>query len=245
MKHLLKVRQIIFTLLIGVSSLALVHVAAAQDDCDKILCAPQLTVEPGVQVARVFGSTTVGQLPSGDVLELPREVEPVMIVSVEVPTEIPRISLALSLQWTPFAEDDDNPYTGYTADQLGVEAIDANAAIADMGVSFQLLSFNQTKGVYATNLNLLDQFSPAREPDDARFLTHKLQLEWEGRWGIFKWLSKENYLHDVVLYTTLEYVATGLPDEQDEIPRGERVYLEDASPWGYYTGLRFPLAPLK
>lgn len=42
----------------------------------------------------------------------------------------------------------------------------------------------------------------------------------------------------------MDYVATGLPDEGDEVPQGEQVFLEDESPWTFYAGLVIPVAPL-
>jgi hypothetical protein len=90
----------------------------------------------------------------------------------------------------------------------------------------------------------MDLISPAREPDDARNFTHKLLLEWDGLWGIFKWLPENAWLRNVELYTTLQYTATGLPDAGDIVPEGEREWLDDASGWVYQTGLSMPLAPL-
>lgn len=61
--------------------------------------------------------------------------------------------------------------------------------------------------------------SPAAQPDDARSYTHKLQLGWAGSWSIFKWLPKNNWLRNMTLSTSLQYVATGLPEEGDEVSK--------------------------
>ena len=44
------------------------------------------------------------------------------------------------------------------------------------------------------------------------------------------------------MYVLLDYL-TGLPDAGDEVRRGGRLYLDDASPWSVIGGVVIPLAP--
>jgi hypothetical protein len=152
---------------------------AQQNDC-MLICSPTLRLGPGLSVSNVFGQPEVRKLSTGEVRELPKAGNFLMTLTAETPTEIPRTSLIFSLQWTPFADTDANAYTGYTADEMDEEEVNANSLTLQAGPSFRLLSFEQTKGIYATNVSVLDLISPAAEPDDARNFTHKLLLEWEG-----------------------------------------------------------------
>lgn len=219
------------------------HTAAAQEDCD-VICTPSVSIQPSIQTVNFLSPATVRILPSGEERELEMESYFSMIVATSMPTALPRTSLDMELIWTPFANTNQNPYTEYTANSLDVDAVDANSLTVQWGVSYKLLTFKQTGGIYATSLKVLDQVSPAAQPDDTRSYTHKLQLEWAGSWGIFKWLPKNYWLRNVTLSTSLQYVATGLPEEGDEVPKNGQVYLQDASPWAFFAGLSLPLAPL-
>ena len=56
------------------------------------------------------------------------------------------------------------------------------------------------------------------------------------------WLPDDNWLRNVELKGSLDYVATGLPKAGDVI--GDERFLEDASPWSFSVVVVLPLAPL-
>jgi hypothetical protein len=59
-----------------------------------------------------------------------------MIFTVSAPTTIPRTSLFTQLLWLPFANRSNNPFTGYTAEDLEEETIDANSPVLEFGIDF-------------------------------------------------------------------------------------------------------------
>ena len=217
--------------------------AVAQKDC-LVLCTPKVVAQPGISVSNTFDQAEVRMLPDGTVTEVPSETHFVMVVSANIPTTIPRTTLYAQILWTPWAGTQENPFTGYTADEVGEEEIRDNPISYETGAMFSIVKPKQLGGWLGLNAAIADQISPAAEPDDAATYTHKLQLSGTANWGVFNWLPKSNWLHHVEGYTTLDYVATGLPDEGDEVPQGARVFLEDASPWTFYAGLSVPIAPL-
>ncbi len=59
---------------------------------------------------------------------------------------------------------------------------------------------------------------------------------------VFNWLPEDNWLKDVELEGSLDYVATGLPRAGDVI--GNERFLDDASPWSFSLVFVLPVAPL-
>ena len=59
---------------------------------------------------------------------------------------------------------------------------------------------------------------------------------------LFNALPEGNWLRNVELEGSLDYVATGLPKAGDVI--GNERFLDDASPWSFSLVFIFPLAPL-
>lgn len=62
--------------------------------------------------------------------------------------------------------------------------------------------------------------------------------------GPFTALAKKSWLHDVRLSGNLDWVATGLPKRGDELPKGERVFLDRAKGITMSFGLVLPMAPI-
>jgi hypothetical protein len=217
--------------------------AAAKKDCN-LLCAPKFSISPSMQVTNVFDAAEVRSLEDGTVREVDPEENFFLFLTTVIPTAIPRTSLEMQLGWAPWIDRDSNPFTGYTADDLNEKDVDANELTLDMGVNFDLVRMKDTNGCFGLTFGVLDNFGPARQPEDQRTYTHKLNLELDANFGIFNWLPKKNLLSNVTAYAELEYTATGLPEEGDEVPKGKRVFLEDASPWTFFAGLMFPIAPL-
>jgi hypothetical protein len=217
--------------------------AAAKKEC-KVLCAPKFSIQPSIQVTNVFDPAEVLSLPDSTVRELDSEENFFLFLTTVIPTAIPRTSLEMQLGWAPWADRDSNPFTGFSADTLGEESIDANELTVDLGVNFDLIRMKDTNGWFGLTFEVLDNFTPAAQPEDERTYTHKLNLELDAVFGILNFLPKKNPLSNITAYAELDYTATGLPEEGDEVPKGKRVFLEDASPWTFFAGLTFPIAPL-
>lgn len=219
--------------------------AAQGQDCKMLFCSPSLTALPSVVVTNLFGPASVRRLPNGPVNELNTEAHFAAILNVGIPSTIPRTSFFFEAIWLPFVGDDMNTFTGYTASDLeDADEVAANLPVLEFGVSFALIRPKTTNGWFGLSLDVIDQLSPAAEPEDAREYTHKLDLNLNAALGIFNWLPKGSWFRNVKAYGTLDYLATGIPDEGDEIPKNVRVFLKDASPWSFWSGLVIPIAPI-
>lgn len=193
---------------------------AAKKDC-KLLCAPKFISQSGTITTNWIDSPEV-RGSDGRVFTPDTETDFLLRLTTVIPTEIPRFSLVAIFQWTPW--------------------VDANPPSIIYGGIINLITPEQTDGWFALNFNPLLVFSPAAEPEDERFYTHKLLPELYANVGIFNWLPKGNWLRSASAYGILDYVATGLPDEGD--PAFGGTLLDDADPWLVLVGLQFPIAPL-
>jgi len=227
-----------------IATCAATPIAAQQQKPCQVICAPALTLMPGMIRTHALHAPRVRELSSGQVISLPGKSSFEMIAAFVAPTHFAWASLFASVQWLPNAKENANPYTLYTASDVG-EALRANAPSVTMGASVALLSSQVTKGWLTLNGNVGDLFSQAAEPDDKSSYSHKLDLDLVGTLHIFNQLPKAEYLHHVGLYGILDFVATGLPKAGDEVPKGERVFLDDARSVSLIVGLSLPFAPLK
>jgi len=206
-----------------------------------LVCPPTVTLMPGVIRTHLRGGPHVRDLATGAVQQLPASANAEIIVSVAAATGLPRVSLYGSAQWLPNAAASRNPFTLYTASELG-ERVRANAPTLAAGVSVALLPATATSGWLDLGANVADLYSQAARPDDASAYTHKLDLDLVAHAHVFAWLPKATYAHRVSLYGILDYVASGLPRAGDEVPTG-RVFLDDARPLALIAGLALPLTP--
>ena len=209
----------------------------------RVLCAPELSVEPTVTFSSLFRRTAVLELQENRVVELAPSAEFEIIFAVGVPTTIPRVGFTLEVVWAPFATTSGNPFTGETAEELG-RAIRENPVELEFEFNIQLLENERTGGWLGAHFDVVDQFSPAARPHDAAYYTHKLDLELDVAVGVFNWLPAGHWLRNVELEGSLDYLATGLPRNGDEVPKGELRFLDDASPWSFSVLVVIPLAPL-
>jgi hypothetical protein len=206
-----------------------------------LLCAPTVTVMPGLLRTHLLGGPRVRRLATGEERRLPSTSNFEVIVSVASRTAIPRVSLFGSVQWLPNANAQRNPFTQYTASELG-EPVRANAPTATLGASVSVVPTRWTNGWADLAINVADLFSQAGRPGDASEYTHKLDLDLVGHAHLFAWTPPKTYLHRVSAYLILDYVATGLPRAGDEVPLGRR-FLSDARPLSLITGLALPITP--
>ena len=88
----------------------------------------------------------------------------------------------------------------------------------------------------------MDKFSPAATPGAKSVFTHKLNLEWDTAVHVFNRLPESNWLRNVELEVSLDYVATGLPKAGDVL--GDERFVQKASPWSISFVIVLPLAPL-
>ena len=214
--------------------------ASAPHPC-RALCAPSVTLMPGVIRTHLFGGPTVRTLATGAEQRLSGSTSFELIASVAARTAIPRVSLFGSVQWLPNATEQRNPFTLYTASELGTP-VRANAPTATMGASISLMPAAQTHGWFDLAANVGDLFSQAARPSDKSSYTHKLDLDLLAHVHAFAWTPANTWLHRVTVYSLLDYVATGLPKAGDEVPVG-RVFVTDARPTSLIVGLSLPVTP--
>ena len=206
-----------------------------------VLCAPSVALMPGVIHTHLFRGPVVRSLATGTEHRLPSTSDFELIVAVAARTAIPRLSLFGSVQWLPNASEQRNPFTLYTASELG-EAVRANAPTVTMGASVSVLPAAQTHGWFDLGANVGDLYSQAARPTDKSAYTHKLDLDLVAHLHAFAWTPEATWLHRVTVFSILDYVATGLPEAGDEVPVG-RVFVSGARPTALITGLSLPVTP--
>ncbi len=216
---------------------------AQQPDCP-LLCPPEFSVSPSFFVTRAFDAPRVRLLPSAAAVELESQTDFILFLNLLIPTTVPRTNVSFQLGWAPYAGRSVNPFTGTTPARVGEREIDANEPTLDMGLNFNLVRMQDTKGWAGLTFEVLDQYGPAQEPDDAGGYAHNLDLELDTTLGVFNWLPQGHYLKNVAVFAELDLLVTGLAEEGDEVPFGEQVFLEDDSPWTFIAGVTLPVAPL-
>jgi hypothetical protein len=207
----------------------------------RIVCAPTLSLMPGFLRTHLRGGPLVRSDATNAEQRLPSSSAMEIIVALAARTAVPRVSVFGSVQWLPNGTAQRNPFTLYTASELG-EQVRANAPTATAGISVSLLPASATGGWVDFAANVGDLYSQAARPDDASAYTHKLDLELATHVHAFDWVPARTYLHRASLFGILDYVATGLPREGDEVPLGRR-FLSDARPLALIAGISLPVTP--
>lgn len=224
-------------------AMAAASVAAQDTTRCKAICTPQLLLQPGLIRTHIFSGPRVRDLSTGTVSRVQGQTSSLIVLTGTAKTAIPLTSVFFNVSWLPNATAHENPYTEYTASEIGAQNIRANSPAVDMGAFVSVLPKTKTYGLLAINLQVADQFSAAARPTDKSDYTHKLDLTAIGAWSLFSRLGIP-YLKNVDVLTVFDYVATGLPKAGDEVPLGERVFLDDAHSASLEVQLSFPLAPL-
>ena len=218
--------------------------AQERDRC-AFLCAPELKIEPTFTVENLFQRPRVEELDDGmpiGTTRVERETVFELILALDIPTEIPRVGFTFETIFIPFGDTDANPFTGVSAEQLGRTSIRDNEIEVELELNIALLEPEQTSGWVEMHFDIVDKISPAERPDDSSVHTHKLNFELDTAVLIFSWLPEDNWLRNIELEGSLDYLATGLP-KAGEVVGAER-FLDDASPWSFSFVCVFPLAPL-
>ena len=198
--------------------------AQERDQC-AFLCAPKLKIEPTFTIENLFNPARVETIEDGVVVETVRQGRDrvfELVLVADVPTEIPRVGFTFETIFSPFRDD--------TEVELELE------------LNLTWLEPEQTGGWVESHFDIIDKFSPAERPTDTSAYTHKLNFELDTAVLLFKWLPDDNWLRNVELEGSLDYVATGLPKARDVI--GDERFLDDASPWSFSVVVVLPLAPL-
>jgi hypothetical protein len=216
----------------------------AQDRC-RILCAPELKIEPTFTIENLVRAPLVETIEDGVVVEGAREKRErvfELIFAVDVPTTIPRVGLTFEAIFKPFGATDVNPFTGSSAAEIGRADIRDNGIEIESEFNIHLFDVEQTGGWVSSHVDIVDQFSPAHRPGDGSVYTHKLDFEWDTAFHVFSRLRDGHWLRNVEAEVSLDYLATGLP-KAGEVLDGER-FVDRASPWSLSFVLVVPLAPL-
>jgi hypothetical protein len=129
------------------------------------------------------------------------------IFALDLSTPIPRVGITLEAITKPFSDEND------------VEL--------ESELKLYWLQSAQTGGWLSSHFDVVDKFSGAERPADTRAYTHKLNLELDTAVAVFSRLPESNWLHDVEIEGSLDYVATGLP--------------KGASRWSFSVVFVFPI----
>ena len=218
--------------------------AFAQEGRCAFLCAPELAVEPTVTFEPIFRRPTLEVLEEGDVPDRQQpgtEAVFELILAVGIPTEVPRVGFTLETIFIPFGETDVNPFTGTTADQRGRSSLRGNEIEFELELNLGLLEAEETGGWVESHFDIVDKISAAERPTDTSAYTHKLNFEWDTALLAFHWLPASNWLQNVEIEGSLDYVATGLARAGDVI--GDTRFVDDDSPWSFSLVFVFPLSP--
>lgn len=129
------------------------------------------------------------------------------IFALDLSTPIPRVGVTLEAITKPFSDEND------------VEL--------ESELKLYWLEGEQTGGWLSSHFDIVDKFSPAKRTTDTRAYTHKLNLELDTAVAVFNRLPEGNWLRDIEIEGSLDYVATGLP--------------KDASRWSFSLVFAIPV----
>lgn len=217
--------------------------AAQEGDGCALLCTPDLALEPTISFENIAARPRIATFQGSQPVDTTRaETEAVfeIILSMGIPTAIPRIGLTLEAIWAPFAGTDANVFTGRSAEDLGVEEIRDNPIELEGELNIALVTFEQTGGWLDAHFDIVDQFSPAETPSARSTYTHKLDLELDFAAAPFLLAGAGGWLEGLEVEGSLDFMVTGIPGAGDRL--GDELYLDDASPWGFSLVLVLPLA---
>jgi len=219
--------------------------AAQQQESCTVICAPSLAFNIAALRSHVFGSPKVRNDTTGVISELPSKTNLELQFFLAAPTAVQHLSAFVTATWLPNAKTAANPFTEYTASQLG-DQVRANHVSLSMGALGDLIPKSLTHGVFALQAYVGDLLSPAARPGDESAYTNKLDVGGVALLYPFATLDASSAARKsgAYLYATLDYVATGLPKKGDDVPRGVRTFVTAAKPAALVLGAGIPIAPL-
>lgn len=216
--------------------------AESEEDCAWV-CAPALTAFPSVVLQNMFRQPRVQSLTTGEIGRMNTSANFSTIFNLQALTSIPRIELVGRVVIIHYADGDSNPFTGYSARELGVSSVDANAPFLEYGFAVDLVKKRETSNWFQLQLNILGGFGPSARPGDTRTYKHVFAPDLLATVHLFNWLPEDNWFRNVTFYALFNY-QTGLARAGDVVPRGQQVYLDSADPFGLWIGFGIPIAPL-
>ena len=214
--------------------------AAAQERACRILCAPELKIEPTITFENLGNRARIDV--GGQVEETPRETVVELVFAVGIPTTIPRVEITLEAIFAPFKGTDEHPFTGETAQGLGRSEIRDDLPEIESELNIDLLTGEETGGWVSSHVDVIDKFSPGELPGDGSVYTHKLNFELDTALHAFNFLPEGRWLRNLELELSIDYMASGIPKAGNLV--GGELYLDDASPWSASLVFVMPLAPL-
>ena len=165
----------------------------------RVLCVPELKVEPTITVENLVQAPVVDTLDeSGRVVDSARSSRDTvfeLIFALDVPTQIPRIGLTLEAIFVPFGETAVNPFTGTSAPSGG--SIRDNGIEIESELNINLFDTDQTGGWVSSDFDIVDKFSPASTPGATSVYTHKLNFEWDTAFHVFNRLPEGHWLRNI------------------------------------------------
>jgi hypothetical protein len=105
------------------------------------------------------------------------------------------------------------PRVGVTLEAITKPFNDENEVELESELKLYWLEGDQTGGWLSSHFDVVDKFSPAKRTTDTRAYTHKLNLELDTAVAVFSRLPEGNWLRDVEIEGSLDYVATGIPKD--------------------------------
>ncbi len=175
-------------LLVAGLALAPAPAAAQGSRGCKVLCAPELKIEPTLTTNKLFRRPRVEV--DGQVQRMPRETVFELIFALDVPTAIPRLGVTLEAIFTPFGGTAVHPFTGAAAPIGDRTEIRDNGIEIESELNIHVLDTDQTGGWISSHVDIVDQFSPGKTPRAASVYTHKLNFEWDTAFHIFNRLPR-------------------------------------------------------
>ncbi len=197
-----RIRTLVVIAAFGTTVPAFAQPSSAPSSC-KFLCQPTLLLEPTITIENLGGA------PRATIFEA--------VVALDVPTSVPRLSFTFEAIVHPFVRADENPFTGQTASDLGGD-VRENPVEIESEINFHWLESEQTGGWLSSHFDVVDQFGPAARPGDRSFYTHKLDFELDTAFAVFKNLPEKNWLRNIEVELSLDYLATGRPKKDGASP---------------------------
>ena len=216
---------------------------AQSDSSCRLFCAPTLALNIISNTSHILGKPKVRSLSTGLVHELPSKTNLELQIFVSAKTIVPRTLAYVTAQWLPSAKATANPFTEYTASEIGTSTITANVPSLSFGAQVIPIDAKMTHGYFTLAGYIGDLFSQAARPTDERAFTHKLDIGAAATISPFASLPKNSALHSVYALVVLDAVMTGLPKAGDEVPKGERVFVTSAHNESLLIGLGAPIFP--
>src|SRR5215210_7576611 len=183
-------RTVLFAIVVAALPL---RVSAQEPPC-RFICELEWKVEPTFTVEHLANRHRVVTV-DGITERANRERVFETVFALDMTSRVPRLGFTIESIVSPFSDD--------------------NTVELEFESNFYLLTGPETRGWVSSHFDVVDQFSPAERPDATRAYTHKLDLEWDTAFHVFKWLPERRWLHGVEFETSLDYLATGLPKKGD------------------------------